>query len=122
LFSTAVDLDGVLANTMVPVRRIINQCHSARFTVSSFVEWKAWEIAKITKEEFFRTLDQAWFEWPTIPPTEDSLAEKVSHLLEFGKVDIVTGRQLLLLTPGSRNRASDSTLLLEQRTVRTRPG
>jgi len=101
LFSTAVDLDGVLANTMVSVCRMINQCHSAHFEVSSFVEWKAWEIAKITKEEFFRTLDQAWFEWPTIPPTEDSLAEKVSHLLEFGKVDIVTGRSPETVAPAN---------------------
>jgi len=101
LFSTAVDLDGVLANTMVPVCRIINQCHSAHFEVASFVEWKAWEIAKITKAEFFRTLDQAWFDWVTIPPTEDSLAEKVSRLSEFGKVDIVTGRSPETVAPAN---------------------
>ena len=101
MFSTAVDLDGVLANTMVPVCRIINRCHSAHFEVSSFVQWRAWEIAKITKEEFFRTLGQAWLEWPTIPPTEDSFAEKVSHLSEFGKVDIVTGRSPETVAPAN---------------------
>jgi len=94
MFSTAVDLDGVLANTMAPVCKIINRRHSAHFDVSSFVRWQAWEIAQITKDEFFRTLDEAWFDWKTIPPTEEHMVEKVSRLLEFGKVDIVTGRSL----------------------------
>lgn len=101
MLSIAVDLDGVLANTMVPACRIINQRHSAHFEVSSFVQWKAWEIAKITKDEFFRTLDQAWFEWPTIPPTEERIAAKVERLLEFGKVDIVTGRSLETVAPAN---------------------
>ncbi len=92
MLSIAVDLDGVLANTMAPACKIINQRHSTHFEVSSFVRWRAWETAKITREEFFRTLDQAWFEWQTIPPTEEHIAEKVDRLREFGKVDIVTGR------------------------------
>jgi hypothetical protein len=79
---------------MAPVCKIINRRHSTRFDVSSFVRWKAWEIAQITKDEFFRTLDEAWFNWGTIPPTEKHIAEKVGRLLEFGKVDIVTGRSL----------------------------
>jgi len=99
MLSIAVDLDGVLANTMAPACKIINQRHSTHFEVSSFVQWRAWEIAKITKEEFFRTLDQAWLEWPTIPPTEQRLAAKVDRLLEFGKVDIVTGRSPETVAP-----------------------
>jgi hypothetical protein len=45
-------------------------------------------------DEFFRTLDEAWLDWPTIPPTEEQLAEKVGRLQDFGKVDIVTARSL----------------------------
>lgn len=101
MFSIAVDLDGVLANTMAPVCRMINQRHSTHFEVSSFAQWKAWEIAAITKEEFFRTLDQAWFEWSTIPPTEDHIAKKVNQLLEFGRVEIVTGRSLGTVGPAN---------------------
>ena len=100
-FSTAVDLDGVLANTMAPVCRIINRRHSTHFDVSCFVRWKAWEIAQITKDEFFRTLDEAWFDWRTIPPTEEHIDEKVGRLLEFGKVDIVTGRSLETVAPAN---------------------
>jgi uncharacterized HAD superfamily protein len=71
---------------------IINRRHSTHFEISSFIHWNAWEIANITRDEFFRTLDQAWFDWRTIPPTEESLAEKVGRLREFCMVDVVTSR------------------------------
>lgn len=88
----AVDLDGVLANTIVPVCNILNQRRSTPLNVESFNQWNAWKVAGITKDQFFRTLDEAWFSWETVPPTEDDLAEKVRPLREFGVVDIVTGR------------------------------
>ena len=88
----AVDLDGVLADTMVTFCRILNERHSTQFTVDSFIHWNAWDIAHITKDEFFRTLDEAWFDWRMIPPTEENLGEKVARLKNFGEVNIVTGR------------------------------
>lgn len=88
----AVDLDGVLADTMVTVSNILNQRRSDKLTSQSFVKWRAWETAGITKDEFFTALDEAWFSWQSIPPTEESLAVKVGRLGEFGIVDIVTGR------------------------------
>jgi len=94
----AVDLDGVLANTMEACCKIINSRHSTRFEVSSFNHWKAWETANISKDEFFRILDEAWFEWQSIPPTEEQLATKVERLSEFSEVDIVTGRSLETIT------------------------
>jgi len=72
--------------------RIINERLSTQLTVESITRWNAWEIAGITKDEFFRTLDAAWYDWKAVPPTEENLAEKVSRLRQFGKVDIVTGR------------------------------
>ena len=95
----AVDLDGVLANTIVSFCRIINERHSTRFEPSSFVRWKAWEIANIPKEEFFRTLDEAWYNWRTIPPTEEKIGEKVRALKHLGRVDIVTGRSPETVAP-----------------------
>jgi uncharacterized HAD superfamily protein len=88
----AVDLDGVLADTMVPVCKILNRYPSTQFTVESFVRWRAWETAGITRDEFFRALDEAWFSWETIPPTEENLPAQINKLAEFGRVDIVTGR------------------------------
>jgi hypothetical protein len=72
--------------------RIINKKHSTHFEVTSFVKWRAWETANISKDEFFRTLDDAWNDWRTIPPTEEHLSEQIGRMLEFSKVDIVTGR------------------------------
>jgi 5'(3')-deoxyribonucleotidase len=87
-------LDGVLANTIAACCKIINDRHSTHFQASSFVHWKAWEIANISRDEFFRSLDEAWFDWRTIPPTEERLAEKVEKLRQLSNVDIVTSRSL----------------------------
>jgi uncharacterized HAD superfamily protein len=88
----AVDLDGVLADTMVTVCDILNRHRPTPLSVASFLQWRAWETAGITKDEFFRTLDEAWFSWETIPPTKENLGAEVGKLSEFGVVDIVTGR------------------------------
>jgi len=77
---------------MVAFCRILNQRHSTHFTVNSFVQWNAWRIAHITKEEFFRTLDEAWFEWESIPPVEEDIVARVSRIRGIGRVDVVTGR------------------------------
>jgi 5'(3')-deoxyribonucleotidase len=92
LLYIAVDLDGVLADTILPFCRIINERHSTLFEASSFIRWNAWEIAHIPKEEFLRTLDEAWYNWKTIPPTEENIGRKVARLHMLGRVDIVTGR------------------------------
>jgi hypothetical protein len=63
-----------------------------KLTPEAFDRWKAWEIANISKQEFLRTLDEAWSNWKDIPPVEEDLAEKVSDVAKFGRVDIVTGR------------------------------
>jgi uncharacterized HAD superfamily protein len=88
----AVDLDGVLADTMVTFCEILNRHRLTPLSVESFLQWRAWETAGITKDEFFRTLDEAWFSWESIPPTEENLGAEVGRLSEFGAVDIVTGR------------------------------
>jgi hypothetical protein len=77
---------------MVSVCHILNSRRTTPLAVESFDRWRAWEIAGITKDEFFRALDEAWFSWETLPPTEEKLDVKVGRLGRFGKVDIVTGR------------------------------
>jgi uncharacterized HAD superfamily protein len=88
----AVDLDGVLADTIVSASKILNIRLGRAFTPESFVEWKAWKTAGVTRDEFFGSLDEAWFAWESIPPTEENLDIKVGKLADFGMVDIVTGR------------------------------
>jgi uncharacterized HAD superfamily protein len=88
----AVDLDEVLADSMTTVCEILNRNRSLPLTMESFDRWKAWEIAGISKNEFFNTLDEAWFSWEKIPPTEQDLDVKFKRLAKFGEVDVVTGR------------------------------
>ena len=95
----AVDLDGVLADTMVAFCKILNNRHSTQFTVDSFGRWNAWEIAHITKDEFFRTFDEAWFDWKTIPTIEENIGERVRRIRKFGRVDVVTGRSEKTVQP-----------------------
>lgn len=88
----ALDLDGVLANTMQTFCELTNSRRSTHFTPEQFDRWNAWEITKTNKDEFLRTLDEAWFNWRSIPPVEENLAEKISSLQRMGQVDLVTAR------------------------------
>jgi uncharacterized HAD superfamily protein len=88
----AVDLDGVLADTITEFCEILNQRKFTDFTPEDIVKWEAWQLTGLTRNEFLRTLDQAWFEWEKIPPTERNLTEKVRELKRYGTVDVVTGR------------------------------
>jgi len=88
----ALDLDGVLADTIQSVCTILNKRRSTTLTPEAFDRWNAWEIAHITRGEFLRTLDEAWFNWKEIPPVETDLGTKVNRLTKFGTIDIVTGR------------------------------
>ena len=73
MLAIAVDLDGVLANTILPFCKTINKRHSTQFDLSSFTQWNGWEIAHIPRKEFFRTLDETWYNWREIPPTEHNI-------------------------------------------------
>jgi len=86
----ALDLDGVLADIIRPVCTLLNARYSTHLTPEQYDKWNAWEITKISKNEFLRTLDEAWFNWESIPPVEDNMAEKIATL--NGRIDIVTGR------------------------------
>ena len=88
----AMDLDGVLADTVQSLCKILNSRHATEYTPEKFDRWNAWEVAHISREEFLRTLDEAWFNWRQIPAMENDLESKVSRLTKFGTIDIVTGR------------------------------
>ena len=90
----AVDLDGVLADTITSFCKILNKRYSTHFTVESFDRWNAWQNAGISQNEFLGTLDEAWLDWRSIQTMEENLSEKVGKLATFGQVDIVTGRSL----------------------------
>ena len=88
----AVDLDGVLAEAMIAWCELYNKRYSQSMSLEEIRAWNVWKIVKITRDAFFRILDDAWLEWEKIPPTEEGVGEQVRLLHELGEVDVVTGR------------------------------
>ena len=88
----AVDLDGVLAETMTIWCKKANEELGTRVTLDDLDTWASWTKFGITRDQFFRLLDEAWDKWEEVPPTEPDLAEKVAKIQPLGSLDIVTGR------------------------------
>jgi len=98
----AVDLDGVLAETMTAWCEKANQEFGTRLKLDDIDSWAAWMKLGVTKDQFYRLLDGAWDDWEHVPPTEPGLEKKVAKLRSLGSVDIVTGRSRRTVD-GARN-------------------
>jgi uncharacterized HAD superfamily protein len=112
-----VDLDGVLAEPMTVWCELYNRRHGGSLSIEDIRAWEVWKVVKISREEFFRTLDNAWLEWERIPATEEDVGQQVKHLREFGTVDVVTGRSLRTVGPAEKWLKAHS--VLYDRFVRT---
>ena len=88
----AVDLDGVLAESMLVWCERANKEFGTRLKMDDLDSWSSWKKFSISKDDFYRILDESWDEWQEIPPTEPEIAEKVARIEKFGYLDIVTGR------------------------------
>src|SRR5437667_4816358 len=54
--------------------------------------WSSWKRFAISKDNFYRILDESWDEGREIPQTEPEIAEAVARLEKFGGLDIITRR------------------------------
>jgi 5'(3')-deoxyribonucleotidase len=88
----AVDLDGVLAESMIVWCEIANKEYGTHFKMEDLDSWSWWRRSPISKDGFYRILDESWDHWEKIPPTEAELARKVAKIERFGYLDVVTGR------------------------------
>jgi len=88
----AVDVDGVLAETMEAWIKTFNKLHGTRFKLKDIDSWASWIKFGISKDEFYQILEGTWENWIDIPPTEPDLAVKVQRAERYGILDIVTGR------------------------------
>jgi 5'(3')-deoxyribonucleotidase len=91
-FKIAVDLDGVLAESMLVWCERANKEFGIRLKMEDLDSWASWKKFPMSKDDFYRILDESWEEWHEIPPTEPDVAEKVARIERFGDLDIVTGR------------------------------
>jgi uncharacterized HAD superfamily protein len=88
----AVDLDGVLAESMVVWCELANREFGTSFKLDDLDSWSWWRNSPISRDDFYRILDESWEEWKQIPPTEPRIASWVSRIRRFGELDVVTGR------------------------------
>lgn len=88
----AVDLDGVLAESMLVWCEKVNKEFGKSIQMDDLNSWASWKKFAITKDDFYRILDESWEDWEQIPPTEPGISRKVAQIKKFGDLDIVTGR------------------------------
>lgn len=88
----AVDLDGVLAESMTLWCEIANKEYGTHFKMEDLDSWSWWRKSPVSKDDFYRILDESWDYWEKIPPTEPDIARKVAKIEPFGDLDVVTGR------------------------------
>src|SRR2546427_11073922 len=88
----AVDVDGVLAETMEAWIKTFNKLHGTRFKLKDIDSWASWIKFGISKDEFYRTLEGILENWIEIPLTETDVTVKVQRADRYGILDIVTGR------------------------------
>ena len=70
----------------------VNREFGKRLKMEDLDSWSSWNKFSISKDDFYRILDESWDEWQEIPPTEPEIGEKVARIEKFGDLDIVTGR------------------------------
>lgn len=69
-----------------------NQEFDTHLKIEEIDSWSWWKKTSISKDDFYRILDESWAGWEEIPPTEPEIAQKVARIEKFGDLDIVTGR------------------------------
>ena len=88
----AVDLDGVLAESMEVWCKKANKEFDLSLKIEDLDGWSSWKKFGISRDDFYRILDESWEDWEEVPPTEPQLASKVALVEKFGDIDVVTGR------------------------------
>jgi uncharacterized HAD superfamily protein len=81
---------------------LCNEKYGTNLEQSDITDWAAWKIAGITRDQFFRLLDDCWSDWERIPPVEKGIGRKVSRVSSFGAIDIVTGRSRRTISAAKR--------------------
>src|SRR2546428_8185406 len=69
-----------------------NKEFGTRLGMEDLDSWSWWKRIPISKDDFYRILDESWNEWRAIPPPEPEIAEKGARVQKFGDLNIVTGR------------------------------
>jgi 5'(3')-deoxyribonucleotidase len=86
----ALDFDNVLSDTMIAWTKKYNEKYNKNLTKDDIRSWAFWKDFGIDHSQAMEIFNEAWTDWPNLPPTEDGLADTITGLAEYGTVDIVT--------------------------------
>jgi len=98
---SAVDIDGVLADTHTSWCNRFNAQTGKHMTIRDIKNWTFWNDFGITEDDFLNIHAKVWDDWQSIPPTEKNLSAKVNALHQFGPVDILTARRKATVRPAA---------------------
>ena len=93
----ALDIDGVLADTMRIWLKLCNDRFDMNLTYDQIDRWNFWRDKGMEEIDMETLFNDAWEDWKTLPPTENNLSRKVELLHELGIVDIVTARNSMTI-------------------------
>ncbi len=88
----AIDLDGVLSDSMGLWISIWNSSNYPKLSYEDISEWDFWRRIGLNEKRFSEIFDEVWSRWEDLQPLEHDVSETVERLNELGVVDIVTGR------------------------------
>lgn len=81
-----------MAESMLLWCKLVNKEFGTQVRMEDLDTWASWKKFSISKDDFYRILDESWENWEQIPPTEPRISDKVARVERLGDVDIVTGR------------------------------
>ncbi len=88
----AVDLDGVLSDSMGLWIRIWNASNYPKLSYEDISEWDFWRRLGLSEEKFSEIFDEVWSRWEELQPYDQNVDEVIEKINQIGTVDIVTGR------------------------------
>jgi len=89
----ALDVDGVLAD-VIESWLVYSKKIRPSISRGEITNWDFWKKFNINRYDFYAELTSCWRNWNSIPPMENNLSLITQNLSNFGKVDIVTAREL----------------------------
>jgi len=88
----AIDIDGVLADSIASWTHLYNRLYSRDLEKEHIAIWNFWRGLGLRRQEFQQLFTAAWMDWKNVPCMEENLPEKLETLRRHGELDIVTGR------------------------------
>ena len=100
-FRVALDLDGVLAETLAGFCKLYNKRHNGNLSLEKIKDWYFFfKKLGLSEESFLSYLDEVWSRWRDIPSTDPNITSYLEEITRSYPIifDIVTCRSKKTIT------------------------